>query len=265
MQNVRRHRAFLLCLSLVAAACAADDPPPVAGPGASAGAGEAERDEALATTSPLVEDVDAVVSLAYLAQPPRSKPSGDALDPAGSSCATYAVSGPPLAITVTLTDCLIGPSQLPASGTIRLSAIAGGFAAVVEGLTVGDRAVEGEFSMLVDSAAQTASLNVDLLLSSPTRTTHLAGLSIVLTAAQAVVDGKVTVGDVVNGGTIAIVVAGLTQERGACLPSAGTLQFPVHMSTATVTFLPTSPEDGVFLVEVPPYPVFEVAIQGLCP
>ncbi|MBI5501898.1 MAG: hypothetical protein HY907_16765 [Deltaproteobacteria bacterium] len=185
------------------------------------------------------------------------------------TCATYAWSG--TSATVTLSGCTLETTGEPVSGTVTLAVVLrpAAFDLSFGSLTIGTTTLDGSVTLHAggsDLGGAEPTLDADLTYSDGTTTTHLvaSGLGVTATTTAVAVSGTFTVES--GGTTTTLEATAVSWAAGECLPSSGTLQatgsaFPLPV---TVTFLTTTPADGIVQVQVGSFPSANVPLLPPC-
>ena len=159
-------------------------------------------------------------------------------------CATWSWNG--LEGSVTFDECVMKGSGERLDGRVEISASLepAGMTLVFDGLAMGGDSMSGSIDMSGDAsgAGGGSALSVDL------------GAALVLTDATvadsgsgSTLDGSGTTVDA-SGEIVAVVLTDVFTARDDCLPSSGTVTSE-GSAAVTLTFLATTPDDGVVAVE----------------
>ncbi len=184
-------------------------------------------------------------------------------DPA---CVAYAWAG--LSVTVTFTGCVLEMTGDSLDGVVALGVTLNpaAFTMTLDGLAIGGDSFDGSASLTwTDGAGPSPALDVDLTYTSGGSSTHLVlqDVAVEATATSASVSGS---GTLETGGVSAtLTLDAVTWQTGECHPTSGSLTyedggpFPV-----TITFLPTTPADGIVEVQVNGFPSAPVELLAPC-
>ena len=210
-------------------------------------------------------DVESGVSGSSVVEPP--------------GCAAFSWSG--LSAVVTFTGCTLEVTGETIDGSLGLAAtfFPTTFTVTVTGLTVGTVQVDGTLALNVggacgggdlgctpcadaDPTCAASRVNQQTLVGS--LTVRSGGTTVLeLTALTLAIDatGATATGDAVLNGT-ALTATGVHWNTGECLPSSGTVELTA--SGTTITFLPTTPADGIVEVRIGGWPPFPQALFPPC-
>lgn len=169
-----------------------------------------------------------------------------------------------LALTVTFESCVLGATGLTVDGslTVALSASPPWVSVSFESLAVGSAMLDGTVVLGREDGATYVTADLTIT-TGDGATIVLEGVTVESGSEGVTLDGAASV-------TSASVDAELTFEAvtwapGDCLPSGGSVVYDDGGPLlTTITFLPTTPDDGVVLVAVGPLPATEVALLEPC-
>jgi len=203
-----------------------------------------------------------------------------------AACTTYAWTE--LTATITFTDCVLEATGETLDGIVELTVTLypTTFQATLTSLVVGDLTMDGTVQLVLggrcregdasctpcrDGDATCArmreeqrTLLVDVSFTYDGEDTSLAvdSLGVEADATGATLSGN---GSVTTTSADATFTASMLHwNQGECLPSSGTLTYDDGTLAATITFLPTTPDDGVVQVQVGMLPPFEEMLLPPC-
>lgn len=195
-----------------------------------------------------------------------------------ATCAAYSWAG--LSATITLTGCTLEATGEPISGSLTLAVTTRPttFTVSVTALTIGSDSFTGHVTLTIngtDLMPAPPTIDIDLMYTSAGTTTHLSATGVSVTTVtdpgtmmltSISISGSASLDT--GGAATSLVFTSLTWKQGDCLPSAGALVATVGTAApATITFLPTTPMDGIVTVQVfpPPIPPAMVMLFPACP
>lgn len=186
--------------------------------------------------------------------------SGIAMDP---TCVTY--SWQALTLTATFDHCQLAFGGAEVDGTIVLevsTAPLGVEIALVD-LMIDDASVDGTVGMYVAGTlgALELSLNADLAMSNAGSSAELHELSLTANASGATASGRAVA--ITGSESIDVTLTAVHWDRGLCLPVSGSLLLD-DSTDVIVTFLPTTPQDGIVTVKIGSAPPAQMQIFQPC-
>jgi hypothetical protein len=157
-------------------------------------------------------------------------------------------------VTFTFDQCVLPISGKTIDGTIVVSHDAeGGTLAISFGaLSVGPRMYDGTVSAssLADGVRKTWNIATDLSYANGRtgRSLTLDGVTLTADETSIVLNGFGSAAGPEHAASVA--ADAVTRNRGECHPSSGTLSATADERTAAITFLETTPDDGIVMVSV---------------
>lgn len=188
--------------------------------------------------------------------------SGIVVDP---NCVSYSWAG--LTATATFTDCVLVVSGATLDGTMSLTVttmplgVSFGFT----DLMVGGSSVDGSIGLYLAGklGALEAHLEADLDIANGGRSVSFDPLSVVADGSGVTASGHA--GVVGTAESEEADIDDLHWNYGVCLPVSGSISFEEGTIPITVTFLATTPEDGVVLVQIGSQPAAKMQLMQPCP
>lgn len=186
-------------------------------------------------------------------------------DPA---CVAYSWAG--LSVTITFTDCVLETTGQSLDGALTLAVE---LAPVVFTLTFDSLAIDADttdgtiaLSWTGPDGSPGVGFDVDLTYTTAGAASHivLQDFTVIADATSAVIAGS---GSLQSGAIDASFDAtDVTWTTGNCHPTSGSVEYEDGGAwPVTITFLPTTPADGIVEVQVGPFPSAPVALLSACP
>ena len=187
--------------------------------------------------------------------------SGIVVDP---SCVSYSWAG--LTATATFTGCVLVVSGATLDGTITLTVTTMplGVSLGFTNLTVGGASVDGSIGLYLAGklGALEAHLEADLDIANGGRSVSFDPLSVVTDGSGVTASGQAAV--VGTAESEEVDITDLHWNYGVCLPVSGSLYFEEGTIPITITFLATTPNDGVVLVQIGSQPAAKMQLLQPC-
>jgi len=180
-------------------------------------------------------------------------------------CVGYSWAG--LSVTVTFTGCILETTgqSLDGSVTLAVTLSPAAFSMTLGSLTIDGESFTGTVALVWVEGRLGPLLDVDMTYESGGASTHLVldDISVTTTAASASISGT---GSLDTGTAYSLTMTGLTWQTGDCLPTSGSVMTPdLGPFPVTVSFLSTTPADGIANVQVGAFTPVATELFAPCP
>jgi hypothetical protein len=181
--------------------------------------------------------------------------------PEGDGCT--AVSTSESTLTVAWTQCVLPTGEiLDGSVSMSLTLVPLRASVVIDDVRLGASTFSGSATLSITGTLPDLTIQLAGELAVNAASISIDDLAVAGSGGALTIDGGAELVD--PSGSIGVDADRIRYDH-ACLPAAGSLSFTSPGSAGTITFLSTTPADGIVSLEVPPLAPTNIALFAACP